>query len=488
MSKRNEQQSDKCWDVIVVGGGAAGLMAAIQAARGGARVLILEHMERPGKKLLMTGNGKCNFTNEAFFKFDFRELQGETACEQYYHGACPAFVLPAIKNFDMISTLNFFADLGIASVKRRGGYYPAGGQAAGVLSALLMECWRLGVEIQCEIGIRSIQKAEKNYNNRQRPADQKTGDATFVIDTKSGTYIARRCILATGGKSYKKTGSDGSGFLYAKRLGHRITDVVPALVPLQSDLSFFKKTAGIRAEISAKIFIDEKLSGCESGELQLTDYGISGICIFQISYLAAHALQKGQSVRVELDFLPEQIEEATCGLFMDRAASTYASGKTMAQCMIGLFADKLGVALLEEAGISPTQMCKKLSKGQAGKLAKTIKHFSVPVTAPRSFEQAQVTAGGVDTAQVVAETLESRLVPGLYFAGEMLDVDGICGGFNLQWAWSSGAVAGMSAAESLSMNRRTSSGKQAEHIRQQSGHAMNEKLRDKGLSIKGVDR
>ena len=446
MSKKNVQQAKDCRDVIVVGGGAAGLMAAIHAARGGARVLVLEHMERPGKKLLMTGNGKCNYTNEAFFNFD--KSQDETGYEQYYHGACPAFVLPAIKKFDITSTLNFFEDLGIVPVKRRGGYYPAGGQASGVLAAMLMECGRLGIEIACEIGIRSIRRADKTDIHRS-DCDTKQ-NMPFIIETKSGTYIARKCILATGGKSYKKTGSDGSGFLYVERLGHRIQDLVPALVPLQSDLSFFKKVAGIRAEISARIFIENELTACESGELQLTDYGISGICIFQISYLASRALARQQSVCVELDFLPDKTEDETVELILRRAKSKFAAGKTMAQCMVGLFADKLGVALLEESGIVPAQMSRELTRAQAVQLMYQIKHFSVPVRTARSFEQAQVTAGGIDTAQVVPDTMESRLVPGLYFAGEMLDVDGICGGFNLQWAWSSGAVAGMSAAASFS--------------------------------------
>ena len=445
MSKRSEKQSNKCWDVIVVGGGAAGLMAAIQAARSGAQVLILEHMERPGKKLLMTGNGKCNFTNEAFFHLD--ESQGETTCEQYYHGACPAFVLPAIKKFDVTSTLNFFEGLGIISVKRRGGYYPMGGQASGVLAAMLMECGRLGVTVECEIGIRSIYKAEKNCKNSA--SDEGDSDSQFVIETKNGTYHSRTCILATGGKSYKKTGSDGSGFLYVERLGHHIQDLVPALVPLQSSLAFFKKVAGIRAEILTKIYISGEPQMSETGELQLTDYGISGICIFQMSYLASRALRDGKTVFVELDFMPDRTDADVCALLMERAHSTYATGKTMAQCMIGLFADRLGTALLEEADISPSQMCRKLEKTQAKRLADRIKHFMVPVEATRSFEQAQVTAGGVDTSQVNADTMESRLIKGLYFAGEMLDVDGICGGFNLQWAWSSGALAGKSAADSL---------------------------------------
>lgn len=450
MSEKFDQQSNRYWDVIVVGGGAAGLTAAIHAARGGAKVLVLEHMERPGKKLLMTGNGKCNFTNEAFL--DFEGWQGEAAYEQYYHGTCPAFVLPAIKKFNIISTLNFFDELGIAGVRRRGGFYPACGQASGVLASLLMECGRLGVVIKCEIGIRSIRKAEKNCKNEKMGSGGE--NEQFFIETKNGIYISRRCILATGGKSYKKTGSDGSGFLYVERLGHDIQDLVPALVPLQSNLAFFKKVAGIRAEISIKLYVDGRESASESGELQLTDYGISGICVFQVSGIASHALKSGKTVWAKLDFWPELTEQQVFEQIMMRAKSMYAENKTMGQCLIGLFADRLGAALLEEAGIPLTQMSHALTDQQAKLLTAMIKQFHVPVTATRSFEQAQVTAGGVDTAQVTADTMESKRIPGLYFAGEMLDVDGICGGFNLQWAWSSGAVAGMSAAASLSGGKK----------------------------------
>lgn len=435
MSKGIDRQQEKCRDVIVVGGGAAGLMAAIQAARCGAQVLVLEHMERPGKKLLMTGNGKCNFTNEALFDLDEQQDKNlaETYLQKYYHGACPAFVLPALRAFGAEDTLDFFGELGVHGVARRGGYYPAGGQAAGVLSVLLMECERLGIEIRCEIGIRRIVKAEKN----------------FVFDTKTDNYISKKCILATGGKSYKKTGSDGSGFRYVECFGHHTQDLVPALVPLQSNLAFFKKVAGIRAEISTKIYIDHSEMTCESGELQLTDYGISGICIFQMSYLAARALQDGKDVCVELDFLPGFSDGVALTYMQLRAGGVHSAQKSMAQCMIGLFPEKLGAALLEEAGIPPEEPCRLLTEAKARRLVSCIKHFQVPIDGTRSFEQAQVTAGGVDTAEVHAKTMESKLVPGLYFAGEMLDVDGICGGFNLQWAWSSGAVAGMEAARSI---------------------------------------
>lgn len=444
-------QTNKCWDVIVVGAGAAGLMAAIHAAREGASVLVLEHMERPGKKLLMTGNGKCNFTNEVLFHF--ANSQGETACEQYYHGACPAFVLPVIKKYDIISTLNFFAELGVMPVCRRGGYYPKSGQASGVLAAMLMECGRLGILIECEIGIRSIREAEIIYNKRRDSVAGKSHG--FLIETKTGTYQSRSCILATGGKSYKKSGSDGSGFLYVERLGHHIQDLVPALVPMQSNLAFFKKVAGIRAEISADLYINGTKCASESGELQLTDYGVSGICMFQLSSLASRALRGGKRVTIAIDFLPEYFREQVLALIFERTNSIYAKNKTMEQSLIGLFADKLGAALLDEAAIPRDLAGGRLSDPQAKRLVDRIKHFEIPITATRSFEQAQVTAGGVDTSEVSPDTMGSRLIPGLYFAGEMLDVDGICGGFNLQWAWSSGALAGKSAAEYLNKHQNT---------------------------------
>ena len=440
--------SEKIWDVIVVGGGAAGLMAAIQAARGGAQVLILEHMERPGKKILMTGNGKCNFSNEILHTIG--EWQDGHSCKKYYHGACPAFVLPALKNYDVNSTLNFFGDLGVVPVTRRGGYYPAGGQAAGILAVMLMECGRLGISIECNIGIRSITKAENICTNRAKKTE------IFVFETKNGSFFSQKCILATGGKSYKKTGSDGSGFLYVERLGHHIQDLVPALVPLQSSLAFFKKVAGIRAEISAKIYINDREMDRQTGELQLTDYGISGICIFQMSYLAAQAFSDAKraggsapEVEVELDFAPGMTDCETHDILKARLSHPCAAHKTAAQSLIGWFPDKLGAAFLEETGIAPDQPCARIGERQLIELGKRIKHLRVPITATRSFEQAQVTAGGVDTSQVDAQTMESKLVAGLYFAGEMLDVDGICGGFNLQWAWSSGAAAGRHAASAV---------------------------------------
>ncbi len=406
------------FDIIIVGAGAAGLAAGIHGAEHGAEVLILEHMDRAGKKLLATGNGKCNFTNEK---------QGIA----YYRGKDPAFVLPALEQFGLRETLDFFRKLGILPKCRRDGYYyPASGQAASVREVLLMECRRRNVTIACDVGIRSIQKQGE----------------FFLFRTKQGEYTGRACIIATGGKAARKTGSDGSGFPYIVGFGHKLTDIVPALVQLQGKQSFLKEIAGIRAEALAELYINHEKIAEDLGELQLTETGVSGIPVFQISRYAAYGLLRGKQVMVSLNFLPDYSDKQTKELLRERFV-IYGEGKTAEESLIGLFPAKLNRVLLKESGISPDEKASECRKQKLDRLAFLIRHLRVDITGTRGFEQAQVTAGGVDTGEICPKTMESRLVPGLFFAGEVMDIDGMCGGYNLQLAWSSGYVAGKSAAE-----------------------------------------
>ncbi len=405
------------FDIVVVGAGASGLMAGIHAARAGAHVLILEHMDKAAKKILVTGNGKCNFTNEK---------QGIA----YYHGKNPAFVLPALRQFDVKETLRFFEELGVYPKKKwEAYYYPASGQASSVAQSLLLECKRLNVRIACNIGIREIKKTAKG----------------FSFHTKQGEFFSNCCIIATGGKAAKKTGSDGSGFLYIEKLGHKLTDIVPALVQLQGKQSFLKEIAGIRADGKVSIYIEKEKIAEDTGELQLTEFGISGIPVFQVSRYASFALSEGKQVFAMLDFLPQLTEEETRDLLRKRFLC-FAEGKNAAQALLGLFPDKLNAVLLNEAQIPIRKPAGECSTEELSLLAGKAKALCIDVTGTKGFDNAQVSAGGVDTSEVNPMTMESRLVPGLYFAGEVLDIDGMCGGYNLQWAWSSGFVAGTEAA------------------------------------------
>lgn len=413
------------FDVIIVGAGASGLTAGIQAARQGAQVLILEHMDKAGKKILATGNGKCNFTNKK---------QGIA----YYNGKNPAFVLPALRQFGFKETLCFFEELGIYPKEKRGGYYyPASGQASSMVEVLLMECKRLKVRIAYQVGIREIRRQQEG----------------FSFHTKQGIFQSTCCILATGGKSAKKTGSDGSGIPYIIKFGHKLTDIVPALVQLQGKQSFLKEIAGIRAEGSIEIYIDHKKVAEDFGELQLTEFGISGIPTFQVSRHAAYGVLQGKSVYALLNFLPE-LSQIETEVLLKRRFTLHGENKTATQAMIGMFPQKLNNVLLQEAQISLHKPAVSCSQPELETLANLAQSFRVDVIGTKGFDNAQVSAGGVDTEEINPVTLESRLVPGLYFAGEVIDIDGLCGGYNLQWAWSSGFIAGNAAASCQSWKWR----------------------------------
>lgn len=405
------------FDVVIIGGGAAGLTAAISAARTGAKVVILEHKEKTGKKILSTGNGKCNYTNE----------KQDIAC---YRGEHPDFVMPVFKQFGFTETVAFFEEIGVTPKVKNGYYYPASEQATAVLEVLRLEANYLRVKEVCDCEIKAVKQSEIG----------------FILDTTNGRYAGKSVIFATGLLAAPKSGSDGSAFQYIEKFGHHFIDVVPALVPLQGKQAFFKQLAGIRAEIQAILYVENEEIASEYGELQLTDYGVSGIPIFQLSRYATKALKAGKKVHIILDFLPGMSLEDTVVVFEKRLHKPEQK-KTICECFVGLFNKKLAEVLIKEAGISLGDSPKKASQEQIEALAQLAKGLRVDVTGSKSFEQAQVCAGGVDTSEICPDTMESRLVPGLYFAGEVVDIDGMCGGYNLQWAWSSGYVAGLHAAK-----------------------------------------
>lgn len=403
-------------DVTIIGGGAAGLMAAITAAGCGARTVIIEHMDRVGKKILATGNGKCNYTNE---------LQGIS----YYRGENPDFVLPVFNQFGMKETVSFFQEIGIYPKTRNGYYYPASEQAASVLDVLRMEADYRQVEIKTSCELQTIKK----LNNG------------FALLTNQGEIRTKSLIFATGLLASPKTGSDGSAFPHIEKLGHHFIDIVPALVQLQGKQSFFKALAGIRAEVTIDLYIENTKKHQESGELQLTDFGVSGIPVFQLSRFATRALKEKKKVYVLINFAPKMTREELSVLLQKRFGE-YAHKKSAADALVGLFNKKLIDVLLKESGIGLHIPATAVKKSELQKLCQTVTEFRVDVIGSKNFDAAQVCAGGVDTEEVDAHSMESRLVPRVYFAGEVLDIDGTCGGYNLQWAWSSGYVAGLHAA------------------------------------------
>lgn len=398
--------------IIIIGGGASGLTAAIAAARQGSSVTILEHMDRVGKKLLSTGNGRCNMTN----------LTMRPDC---YRSSQPQFPMKVLDRYSVWDTLTFFEDIGIIT-KSKGGYiYPNSEQASAVLDMLRLEAAELGVVIHCGCQVRRIKKERKKG---------------FRTETGQGLFWSDALILATGSKAAPVTGSDGSGYELAKQLGHTVITPLPALVQLRCAGSDYRQFAGVRCEAALKLLIDGSVRASEEGELQITDYGISGIPVFQISRFAAVALAEKCRVTVLIDFLPSKKIDDTIRFLTIR--KNRMARRDCADFLTGIINKKLAHVILKRAGIGLNHKTGELKPEQLKRLLGQLKSFEAVVTATNSFEQAQVCSGGVNTREIRSETLESKLVPGLYLTGELLDVDGICGGYNLQWAWSTGMIAG----------------------------------------------
>ena len=402
-------------NVVVAGAGASGMMAAVTAASEGAHVILLEHKDRIGKKILSTGNGRCNFTNTC----------QEPIC---YHSDNPGFPWKIIEKFNAQQVISFFLQLGVYSKNRNGYLYPNSDQASAVLDAFRMELDRLHVEILTETECREIRPGKKG----------------FTVTTNKGNIRADRVILAAGSKAAPSTGSDGSGYDLAGKLGHRILPVLPALVQIRCSEKFFKSLAGVRANGSVSIWTEDRCIARDTGELQLTNYGISGIPVFQVSRYASRLLYEKRDVYAVLDFMPDFMHEQMTAFLRARAKTR--PEKTTGMFLIGLFHRKLADLWIKLSGISREKTAGELTDEEIMRLARLIKSMKVSVTGTNSFEQAQVCCGGVDTAEVNPDTLESLYVPGLYFAGEILDVDGMCGGYNLTFAWASGYVAGKSAS------------------------------------------
>lgn len=404
--------------VLVIGGGASGMMAAITAARQGASVTLLERNPRIGKKILATGNGRCNFTN----------VNADLSCYQGYN---PRFAAGALAGFTVQETLNFFDKLGIAAkVEDQGKVFPMSDQASSVLDVLRYELQASGVRIICDAYVKSVTKK----NN------------TFTAHLENGsTFSGNRVILAAGGKAMPSSGSDGNAYQIAEELGHSLTPIFPALVQLKLEGTFFKQIEGVKIVGTAEILHNRKTIAQDSGDILFANYGVSGPPILQISRKAGELLQQNQEVILKLNILDKLTREELKAHLDQRFQNNPA--KTLEFSLVGLVNKRLIPVLLKEAGLKDLKcLAANVSAQDRKKILNILQDWRFTIRGTKSWPSAQVTAGGIATNEINPHTMESKLVPGLFFAGEIIDIDGLCGGFNLQWAWSSGFLAGINAA------------------------------------------
>ena len=394
-------------NIAVIGGGASGLFAAISAKNENTDVTIYEKEKRVGRKILATGNGRCNMTNT-------------TASYNDYHSLDIKFIYPTIERFWVDQTLDFFENIGILWKEEDDGkVYPYSDTASAVLDVLRQKLEKSGVITECEFGVKKIKK----QNNQ------------FIIEDKNGNRKrADRVIIATGGMAGAQLGSDGSGYKILEGFGHKITKLYPSLVQIRTETDTVKKLKGIK--VNAKVSVGDKE---KTGEVLFTDYGISGPPVFWLS-----SYIEGEK-EIALDIMPEYSYTDISDMITKRVNTL--GDIPLEDFFVGMLNKRVSQALLKHIGVEPlSRLASSLSRKEIQAISSIIKNFKLQVKGTSTWNNAQVTKGGADVSQFNADTMESKLVKGLYCCGEVLDVDGDCGGYNLQWAWSSGYIAGIYAS------------------------------------------
>lgn len=402
--------------VLIIGAGASGLICAVIAARNGADVTLFERNSKIGKKIASTGNGRCNFTNT---EIDVKK----------YYGENPDFIKNALFKFSTDDAIDFFESIGISPVfSENGKVSPRSLQASSVVELFKYEIEKLNISLKLETFIQNIEKV----------------DDKFILTDQSGIrYTGETVILATGGKAMPESGSDGNGYKLCEKFNHYVTNIFPSLVQLHLAGNFFKKISGVKIVARASLMEDDRVLYSEIGDVLFTDYGISGPPILQISRLAGKMLFEKKAPVISLDLMNDMSEEELFSKLKER--SIYAYGKSVFISMIGFLHKRLISSILDESGVKYlNKNAEDLKDGDYRKIANVLKNWKMRVIADNGFKFAQVTAGGIKTDEINPKTMESKKVNGLYFAGEIMDVDGMCGGYNLHWAWTSGYIAGNS--------------------------------------------
>ncbi|MBE6914280.1 MAG: aminoacetone oxidase family FAD-binding enzyme [Ruminococcaceae bacterium] len=396
-------------EILIIGGGASGMAAALRAAADKSnRVTLLERQARVGKKLLATGNGRCNLTNTQ-------------ATPKHYHGMQPEFAEAALKLYPPEKVLRFFSGLGLRTVEEYGGrVYPMSDHAGSVVDVLRLALEREGVDLRCGAPVERIRRKGEG----------------FAVDCGGETLHADCVIVACGGCAGSKLGGVTDGYELLKSLGHSRTALHPALTQIRTVPDYPRALKGIRACARLALLRGERCLGETRGDVLFTETGISGTAVFELSRIAAVS---GEGLSASLGFFDED-EDVLFAELLERKNRDGANPAN--QILIGTVQSRLGQMLCKAAGLSGGESAAEVDERRLRALARVMRDFRLPITGVSGFENAQVTAGGVKTAEFDAQTLRSRLVPGLYACGEVLDIDGDCGGFNLQWAWASGLLAG----------------------------------------------
>ena len=408
-------------DVAVIGAGAAGLAASIFSAEASAngdppqRIVLLDGAKTIGAKILVSGGGRCNVTHEVVTATDFFGNRH--------------IIKNVLAAFPVVQTIKWFASLGV-ELKREetGKLFPVTDKARTILTALVNRCHELGVIIRPDYRVTDVARL--------------TGpEAVFVIHHTHGALQAKKVILATGGRSIPKSGSDGFGYELARRLGHHVTVTVPALVPLIfGDMMFHKHLSGLSHDVELTTVVKGRIVDCRTGSLLWTHFGMSGPVVMDASRFWTLAQDRGESPDLYGNFLPGKTQEQVRRWFMDQAAGTPRRSltKTLAQLVPERFAE----ALCLHSECDPQKAIAQLPRTDRDRLIEALLKFRLPVKQDRGWNYAEVTAGGVPLEEIDFRTMESKLVPGLYLIGEILDCDGRIGGFNFQWAWATGLLAG----------------------------------------------
>ena len=394
--------------VAIIGAGASGIMAALNA-RNDCKVILLDGNDKCGKKLLLTGNGRCNYWNE---NIDISMYETDNA----------------EKLSNILSrcgeVLNCLEKMGVYPKIKNGYYYPYSNQAASIR----------------EIFQKKIAESKIEFKTNFKACNITKNNDTFVIKSSDGqTVTSDKVVIACGSKSYEKTGSDGSGYDLAKKLGHSINKVHPSLCSLISTGKFLKEWEKIRLDAEVRLFADGKFVKKDLGEIQLTSTGISGICTFNISGAAAKSISQGKKVEVKINFMP-CFKGGFYNWFDERCQKL--GNVTLENALESIFNYKLMFVLLKKAQVSKDDMWEYLSEDKKKKLCSVVEEFTIEILGTESFDKSQVCTGGVPLAEIDSKTMESKKQKGLYFAGEILDVDGRCGGYNLAFAFTSGYIAG----------------------------------------------